>query len=133
MESNQESEKVESVQKSEEADKSEPKKKDSGDEASNEAAEEEAEAEQSELVDEEPPKTANLLIKDGTSLVDFTIMHLNDKDMRDTCGYCDSKKPDPGSAQWGIVSPRISVDDYQHMMDRGWRRCGTYIYKYDLE
>lgn len=49
------------------------------------------------------------------------------------CGYCKGKKENPGSATWGVGSPKLSTDDYQIMMDRGWRRCGTYIYKYDLE
>lgn len=60
-------------------------------------------------------------------------MHLNEKSSSERCGYCKGKKENPGSATWGIGSPRLSVDDYQKMMDRGWRRCGTYIYKYDLE
>jgi len=60
-------------------------------------------------------------------------MHLNEKRAGDRCGYCKNAKPDSGSATWGIGAPRISVADYQVMMDRGWRRCGTYIYKYDLE
>jgi arginine-tRNA-protein transferase len=27
----------------------------------------------------------------------------------------------------------MSVIDYQKLMDRGWRRCGTYYYKFDFE
>ena len=27
----------------------------------------------------------------------------------------------------------MTVDDYQKLMDRGWRRCGTYYYKWDFE
>lgn len=59
-------------------------------------------------------------------------MHPNEK-MGTDCGYCKGKKPDPGSCTWGFGTPRLAVDDYQLMMDRGWRRCGTYVYKYDLE
>lgn len=61
------------------------------------------------------------------------MMHLNKKTPGGSCGYCAGKKEDPGSASWGIGSPRLSVLDYQIMMDIGWRRCGTYVYKYDLE
>ena len=49
------------------------------------------------------------------------------------CGYCKGKKDNPGSESWGLLSPRISSKIYQKMMDRGWRRCGEYFYKYDLE
>jgi arginyl-tRNA---protein transferase len=60
-------------------------------------------------------------------------MHLNEKGISEKCGYCGGKKENPGSATWGLGSPRLSVVDYQKLMDRGFRRCGTYIYKYDLE
>jgi hypothetical protein len=32
------------------------------------------------------------------NVIDFQIMHLNDKEMKDKCGYCDSKKENPGAA-----------------------------------
>ena len=64
----------------------------------------------------------------------MNMMHKNEtKKVDRTCGYCNSKKPNPGSVSWGTGALRLSVDDYQIMMDKGWRRCGTYIYKYDLE
>ena len=67
------------------------------------------------------------------NLIDIQYMHLNEKSSSDKCGYCGGKKENPGSATWGLGSSRLSVVDYQKMMDRGFRRCGTYIYKYDLE
>ena len=67
------------------------------------------------------------------NLIDIQYMHLNEKGLSENCGYCAGKKENPGSATWGLGSPRLSVVDYQKMMDRGFRRCGTYIYKYDLE
>ena len=42
------------------------------------------------------------------------------------CGYC--KKKDQ-NFQWGIVSDKMSVDDYENLMFKGWRRSGTYFYK----
>jgi arginine-tRNA-protein transferase len=62
------------------------------------------------------------------------MMHLNKKTggSKD-CGYCKGKKEDPGSATWGIGTARLSTADYELMMNYGWRRCGTYVYKYDLE
>lgn len=52
----------------------------------------------------------------------------------DDCGYCkDKSKPGPkGHKSWGISSSKMTVGDYQKMMDRGWRRCGTYYYKWDF-
>lgn len=76
---------------------------------------------------------ADSLYKQGTNLIDMSYMHLATKSSNDTCGYCKSSKPNPGSATWGIGAPRLSVSDYQKMMDRGFRRCGNYVYKYDLE
>jgi hypothetical protein len=38
-------------------------------------------------------------------------MHLNEKKEKE-CGYCKSKKENPGSASWGISSPRLSSQDY---------------------
>ena len=61
------------------------------------------------------------------------MMHLNKKTGSKDCGYCKGKKENPGSATWGIGSPRLSTTDYENIMNYGWRRCGTYIYKYDLE
>ena len=63
----------------------------------------------------------------------MSYMHLATKSPSETCGYCNSKKENPGSATYGIGAPRLSVVDYQKMMDRGFRRCGNYVYKYDLE
>ena len=68
----------------------------------------------------------------GQSLIDVQYMHANEKHST-RCGYCGGKKPDPGSSSWGIGVLRLSVQDYEIMMDRFWRRCGTYAYKYDLE
>ncbi|CAF3705709.1 unnamed protein product [Adineta steineri] len=42
------------------------------------------------------------------------------------CGYCNLES---GKISFGIVASAILVDDYQILMDRGWRKCGTYYYK----
>ncbi|KAG9508845.1 NAD-dependent protein deacetylase Sirt6, partial [Fragariocoptes setiger] len=41
------------------------------------------------------------------------------------CGYC--KKS--GSVSHGMMCDRLLVQDYQHLLDRGWRRCGNYLYR----
>ena len=48
------------------------------------------------------------------------------------CGYCNGKKQPRGHKSWGITSTKMTVGDYQKLMDRGWRRCGTYYYKWDF-
>ena len=45
------------------------------------------------------------------------------------CNYCHKGL----SYSWGLVSPNYEPYTYQTMMERGWRRCGTYYYKLDLQ
>ncbi|KAM8784054.1 arginyl-tRNA--protein transferase 1 isoform 4-T4 [Rhynchonycteris naso] len=42
------------------------------------------------------------------------------------CGYCDSEK---GKASCGMWAHSMTVQDYQDLIDRGWRRSGKYVYK----
>ncbi|VEN52610.1 unnamed protein product [Callosobruchus maculatus] len=42
------------------------------------------------------------------------------------CGYC--KSPD-GSISIGMWADTLTVEDYQNLIDRGWRRSGKYCYK----
>lgn len=72
------------------------------------------------------------IIPSGKTIIDMNGMHSNTRKGH-TCGYCKGKKPNPGSCSWGLSSNKMSVDDYQKLMDRGWRRCGAYYYKYDFE
>ncbi|RNA23215.1 arginyl-tRNA-- transferase 1-like isoform X2 [Brachionus plicatilis] len=41
------------------------------------------------------------------------------------CGYCDTK----GSVSSGMTAEKMTIQDYQSLIDRGWRRSGTYLYK----
>jgi len=41
------------------------------------------------------------------------------------CGYCHGT----GSISQGMLVERMTVDDYQALLDRGWRRSGRYVYK----
>jgi arginyl-tRNA---protein transferase len=65
------------------------------------------------------------------TVIDLSSCHRNTRRGRH-CGYCKGSKGNPGHADWGITSYRMTVVDYQKMMDRGWRRCGCYYYKYDF-
>ena len=67
----------------------------------------------------------------GKTVIDLNGCSANDS-KNGHCGYCHNQKPDAGHTQWSLVSPKTSVVDYQKMMDRGWRRCGTFYYKYDF-
>ncbi|XP_051049112.1 arginyl-tRNA--protein transferase 1 isoform X6 [Phodopus roborovskii] len=42
------------------------------------------------------------------------------------CGYCESRE---GKASCGMWAHSLTVQDYQDLIDRGWRRSGKYVYK----
>ncbi|XP_020027351.1 arginyl-tRNA--protein transferase 1 isoform X9 [Castor canadensis] len=42
------------------------------------------------------------------------------------CGYC---KNESGSRSHGMWAHSMTVQDYQDLIDRGWRRSGKYVYK----
>nr|XP_046215122.1 arginyl-tRNA--protein transferase 1 isoform X4 [Oncorhynchus gorbuscha] len=42
------------------------------------------------------------------------------------CGYCKNEK---GNFSHGMWSHAMTVQDYQDLIDRGWRRSGKYVYK----
>ncbi|XP_071605723.1 arginyl-tRNA--protein transferase 1 isoform X2 [Heliangelus exortis] len=42
------------------------------------------------------------------------------------CGYC---KNDTGNLSHGMWAHSMTVQDYQDLIDRGWRRSGKYVYK----
>jgi len=48
------------------------------------------------------------------------------------CGYCGGKKKE-GARSWGTASDKTRIDNYEIMMNRGWRRSGTFYYKTDPE
>ncbi|XP_044296142.1 arginyl-tRNA--protein transferase 1 isoform X2 [Varanus komodoensis] len=42
------------------------------------------------------------------------------------CGYCGSSRGKVSSGMWAHT---LTVQDYQDLIDRGWRRSGKYVYK----
>ncbi|GAB6018533.1 Arginyl-tRNA--protein transferase 1 [Chamberlinius hualienensis] len=46
------------------------------------------------------------------------------------CGYCKNKS---GSLSYGMWGHNLTVDNYQDLTDRGWRRSGQYCYKPDMK
>ncbi|XP_037546006.1 arginyl-tRNA--protein transferase 1 [Nematolebias whitei] len=46
------------------------------------------------------------------------------------CGYCKNEK---GNFSHGMWAHALTVQDYQDLIDRGWRRSGKYIYKPTLK
>ncbi|XP_039106387.1 arginyl-tRNA--protein transferase 1 isoform X7 [Hyaena hyaena] len=42
------------------------------------------------------------------------------------CGYCDAEE---GKVSCGMWAHSMTVQDYQDLIDRGWRRSGKYVYK----
>lgn len=50
---------------------------------------------------------------------------------RSSCGYC--KSSGRTSITHGLWAYSVTVDDYQDLLDRGWRRSGSFLYKPDME
>ncbi|KAF2785701.1 arginine-tRNA-protein transferase 1 [Melanomma pulvis-pyrius CBS 109.77] len=54
----------------------------------------------------------------------------------DSCGYCkdasSGRRTSNSRASYHILSRSLSVDVYQGLVDRGWRRSGTTFYKPDV-
>ncbi|KAL1290303.1 hypothetical protein HN51_058754 [Arachis hypogaea] len=50
---------------------------------------------------------------------------------RTTCGYC--RSPRRSSISHGLWAHSLTVDDYQGLLDRGWRRSGCFLYKPEME
>ena len=48
-----------------------------------------------------------------------------------TCGYCASGMKT--SKAHGMVGHEVAVDDYQALIDRGWRRSGVWLYRPTLD
>ncbi|XP_065152234.1 arginyl-tRNA--protein transferase 1 isoform X5 [Paramisgurnus dabryanus] len=56
----------------------------------------------------------------------YTIVEYFGGDDGYRCGYCKNEK---GSFSNGMWSHTMTVQDYQDLIDRGWRRSGKYVYK----
>ncbi|XP_023183310.1 arginyl-tRNA--protein transferase 1 isoform X2 [Xiphophorus maculatus] len=56
----------------------------------------------------------------------YTIVEYFGGDDGYRCGYC---KNDKGNFSHGMWSHSMTVQDYQDLIDRGWRRSGKYVYK----
>ncbi|KAF0927475.1 hypothetical protein E2562_033551 [Oryza meyeriana var. granulata] len=50
---------------------------------------------------------------------------------RTTCGYC--RSTGPTSISHGLWANSLRADDYQALLDHGWRRSGCFLYKPEME
>lgn len=50
---------------------------------------------------------------------------------RSSCGYCRSGSR--SSISHGLWAQSLTVDHYQGLLDRGWRRSGCFLYKPEME
>lgn len=67
-----------------------------------------------------------------TNLLKFDSLHEFHKGK---CGYCDNKLS-TNEKSWmtaGFVCRKMGLEVYQSLMDKGWRRCGTYYYRADVD
>ncbi|WVO16555.1 hypothetical protein L204_104234 [Cryptococcus depauperatus] len=54
----------------------------------------------------------------------------------DTCGYCTPsgrRSNEKSSWKYGMIAKQLTPHFYQILIDRGWRRAGSYIYHPDME
>ncbi|XP_012154419.1 arginyltransferase 1 isoform X3 [Megachile rotundata] len=56
----------------------------------------------------------------------YSIVEYYAEQERYSCGYC--KSPNTNFSH-GMGTHILTVQDYQSLIDRGWRRCGSYCYK----
>ncbi|XP_054798593.1 arginyl-tRNA--protein transferase 2 isoform X2 [Prosopis cineraria] len=50
---------------------------------------------------------------------------------RSSCGYC--RSPGGTSISHGLWAQSLTVNDYQDLLDHGWRRSGCFLYKPEME
>jgi arginyl-tRNA--protein-N-Asp/Glu arginylyltransferase len=69
------------------------------------------------------------------SYIKIGYMHDMNPQEKSSCGYCKNRDDikEKGHTSWGLGAGKLTCHDYQVMMDRGWRRCGEYFYKWDFE
>ncbi|XP_008217190.1 arginyl-tRNA--protein transferase 1 isoform X3 [Nasonia vitripennis] len=56
----------------------------------------------------------------------YSIVEYHSKQERNSCGYCRSPNT---SYSHGMTTQLLTVQHYQSLIDRGWRRSGCYCYK----
>ncbi|EWM23133.1 arginine-trna-protein transferase 1 [Nannochloropsis gaditana] len=76
------------------------------------------------------PSTASLL-NVATSTLPYSVVELCGRHVG-RCGYCQSKGRKGQkytSVSFGLSAQRLLCEDYQALIDLGWRRSGTYLYR----
>ena len=70
---------------------------------------------------------------EAKTYIDLSSCHVASETFSEHCGYCKGRdKPGRrGHASWGFKSSKMTISDYDMLMNRGWRRGGTYFYKWD--
>uniref|UniRef100_A0A914VII9 Arginyl-tRNA--protein transferase 1 n=1 Tax=Plectus sambesii TaxID=2011161 RepID=A0A914VII9_9BILA len=58
---------------------------------------------------------------------DTSIVEYFGESISSSCGYC--KTTDPDKFTHGMWAHKLSTEDYNALLDRGWRRSGKYLYK----
>jgi arginine-tRNA-protein transferase len=58
-------------------------------------------------------------------MTDYSIIEYLGASSKDRCGYC---KTENGSNSVGFWAHTLTVDDYQALINRNWRRSGQYCY-----
>lgn len=59
-------------------------------------------------------------------MTSLSIVEYFGQNRKGSCGYCKGKASSLSHGMWGHV---LTPQDYQDLIDRGWRRSGKYVYK----
>lgn len=66
-------------------------------------------------------------IESTTTMININRVHGYSKGSK--CGYCGDLE---GAATTGFSADQVTTSDYYKMLDRGFRRCGSYYYRPNL-
>lgn len=64
------------------------------------------------------------------SIVEYFYDEDGEESKGSRCGYCKSSGTSISQGMWGH---QVSCQDYQDLIDRGWRRSGKYLYKANMK
>merc|ERR1719295_1932535 len=66
-----------------------------------------------------------MAVQSGISTVQF----LDLSSRPGPCGYCKGNE----AVSQGMYIDKLTLEDYQDLLDQGWRRSGSYVYKPSME
>jgi arginine-tRNA-protein transferase len=76
----------------------------------------------------------NITLNLGEKKTEINLLQFHSNDDPGSCGYCKEERMKKSTSyKWGFSTNSLLASHYERLMFMGWRRCGTYMYKPDLE